>query len=239
MGQRHSGVTRIMAVMLGSGRWPLARPVWVSWPITAGFALGIASFYADLVDGTARAALQFLASTGFAWGCAAFVVAFPARTRGAAVAAAVTLLCTATVCYYGLNLTGDRWRSYGLVPVLLALTYWLLMSVAGGAVLGVLAHVVRTDRAPLAAAAAGLACGLLAGAGLALVGTLLAVGDHGRTRLAEGFLQAVAGVSITAWMFGRRRGPRPWARFAATAVAACTAGALTWYAVESVQVIGF
>jgi hypothetical protein len=228
-----------MAVMLESDRGSSARHVRIGWPITAGVALGIASFYADLVDGTLRAALQFLASTGFAWGCAAFVAAFPSRTRGAAAAAAVTVLCTATFCYYGLNLTGDRWRGDELVPVLLALAYWLLASVAGGAVLGVLAHMVRTGRPPLAAAAAGLVCGLLAGAGIAIVVTLLAVGDHGRARLIEGVLQAVAGIVVTTWMFGRRRGPRSWPRYAAAAVVACTAGALAWSAVESVHVIGF
>jgi hypothetical protein len=205
-----------------------------------GVVLGVASFCADLIGGGAGAALQLLASTGFGWGCAALVVAVAARTRGAAVAAAVTVLCTATVCYYGLHLAGDRWRGYGLTPVLLAMAYWLLGSVAGGAVLGLLVHLVRTGEAPLAAAAAGLACGMLAGAGLALVmGTLLAVGEHGATGLTEGAVQAAAGGAVTTWLFGRRRGQRSWPRFAVTAVVACTAGALTWSAVESVQVIGF
>jgi hypothetical protein len=210
------------------------RPGWLV-PVVVGLGLGVASVYADRVDGTARTVLQFLASTGFAWGCAAFVAAFPARTRIAAVAASVVVLCTATACYYVLNLSGgDR-----LAPVLTAAGYWMLVSVAGGAVLGVLAHVIRTDRAPVAAAAAGVACGLLAGAGVDIVVSLLAVGDHGRQRLAEGSLQVVAGVAVTAWMFGRRRGPRSWSWFAVAAVVACTAGGLAWGAVESVQVIGF
>lgn len=211
----------------------------LGWPLAAGVGLGVASFFADRVDGTVRLVLQFLASTGFSWGCLAFVVAFPARTRAAAAAAAVSVLCAATVCYYGLNVGAGTRRGDGLPPVLTALAYWLLLSVAGGVVLGVLAHAVGADRAPLAAAAAGLACGLLAGAGIAIVVTLLAVGDHGRVRLAEGLLQAVAGVAVATWTFARRRGHRPWPGYAVAAVVACTAGAVAWSAVESVPVIGF
>ncbi|WP_327000264.1 DUF6518 family protein [Dactylosporangium sp. NBC_01737] len=214
------------------------RGVRLGWAAAAGVGLGAglgaASFCADRIDGMPRLLLQFVASTGFAWGCAAFIAAFPARTRAGAVTAAVAVLCTATVCYYALNVRGDA-----LVPVLLALAYWLLPSVAGGAALGVLAHMVRTDRPPSAAVAAGLACGLLAGAGADIVIALLAAGDHGPARLADGILQVVASVAVTTWLFGRRRGPQPWLRFAATAVAACAASTLAWSAVESVQVIGF
>ncbi|MEV4513608.1 DUF6518 family protein [Dactylosporangium sp. NPDC049525] len=211
----------------------------IGWPLAAGVALGGASFAADLAGGGLRTVLQLAASTGFAWGYAALVAAFPARSRGAAVAAAVTVLSAATVCYYALNLSGDRWRGQGLGPVLVALAYWLLMSVAGGVVLGVLAHAVRSDRPPLAAAAAGLVCGLLAGAGIQIVAARLAVGDYRGMALVEGFVQAAAGVAVTIWMFSRRRGPRSWPRFAAVAVAACTAGAMAWDAVESVHVAGF
>jgi len=216
-----------------------ARPAVLGWPVTAGVTLGIACFWADLADGTVRTVLQFVASTGFAWGAAAFVAAFPARTRGGAVAAAVTVLAAATVCYYGLNFATDRWRGYGLAAVLTAVAYWLLLSIAGGAVLGLLAHLVRTARPTVAAAAAGLACGLLAGAGIGIVSTLLATGDHGRQPLAEGVLQAVAGVAVTAWLFDRRRGERPWARFTTAAALSCAGGATAWTVVESVHVIGF
>jgi hypothetical protein len=208
------------------------------WPPVIGAALGFASFGADLLDGALRTVLQLVASTGFAWGYFAFGAAFPARSRPAAVAAAVTVLGTATAGYYALNLAGDRWRAQGLVPVLTAAAYWLLLSVVSGTVLGVLAHMVRTDRPPLAATAAGLACGLLAGAGIQIVAERFGTGEHGMG-LAEGLAQAAAGVAVTAWMFGRRKGPRSWPRFAAVAVVACIAGAAAWDAVESVHVAGF
>jgi hypothetical protein len=211
----------------------------IGWPPAVGVALGGASFAADLAGGGLRIVLQLAASTGFAWGYAALVTAFPARSRGAAVAAAITVLGAATVCYYALNLSGDRWRSQGLGPVLLALAYWLLMSVAGGVALGVLAHMVRTDRPAPAAVAAGLVCGLLAGAGIQIVAACLAVGDYRGMAPVEGFLQALAGVAVTTWMFSRRRGPRAWPRYAVAAVVACTAGAVAWDAVESVHDAGF
>ncbi|MET7394856.1 DUF6518 family protein, partial [Dactylosporangium sp. NPDC005572] len=132
----------------------------LGWPVAAGVGLGVASVAADRVDGTLRTALQFLASTGFSWGCAGFLVALPARTRAAAVAASVTALCLATGCYYWLNLGGGP-----LGGVLLAFGYWLALSVAGGAALGLLAHAIRRDRPDRAAVAAGVAGGLLAGAG--------------------------------------------------------------------------
>ena len=208
-------------------------------PIVAGVALGVASFCADLVGGLPGAVLQWAASTGFAWGCLALVVAFAARTRSAAIGAAMAVLGLATVCYYGLNLAGDRWRAAGLGPVLTALAYWLLLSVLSGAVLGVLAHTVRTDPTPRASAAAGLACGLLAGAGIAVVVTLVARGVDERARVVEGALQAMAGIAVATWMFGRRRGPRSWVAYATSALVACTAAALAWSAVESVPVVGF
>jgi hypothetical protein len=111
--------------------------------------------------------------------------------------------------------------------------------VVSGAVLGVLAHAVRTERTRVAAVAAGLACGLLAGAGIAIVVTLLAVGGSERAPLVEGALQAVAGAAVATWLFGRRRGQRSWPGYAVAAVVACTAAALAWGAVEAVPVIGF
>ncbi|MFF5228298.1 DUF6518 family protein [Dactylosporangium sp. NPDC000521] len=216
-------------------RWGAA----IGWSPAVGGVLGFASFAADLLDGDLRTVLQLAASTGFAWGYAAFVAAFPARSRRTAVAAAVVVLATATVCYYALNLASDRWRAQGLLPVLTAMAYWLLLSVVGGAVLGVLAHLVRSDRPPVAATAAGLACGLLAGAGIQIVADHFVTGDFGGMALAEGFAQAFAGVAVTVWMFGRGRGPRSWPRFAAVACVACAAAALAWDAVESVQVAGF
>ncbi|GAA4249899.1 hypothetical protein [Dactylosporangium darangshiense] len=207
--------------------------------VVLGVALGVASFSADLAGGATGVILQFVASTGFAWGCLAFAAAAPVRSRPRAVAAPVALLCSATWCYYGLNLATGRWRAYGLEPVLTAAAYWTVLSVAGGAALGALAHVVRTARAPWAAAAAGLVCGLLSGAGIDIVLTLLAVGDHGRQRLLEGLLQAVLGAAVATWAFGRRPGPRSWPRYAAAAAVACTVAAAAWGAVESVPVAGF
>jgi hypothetical protein len=203
------------------------------WPGAVGAVLGAASFAADLAAGTLREVLQFVASTGFAWGCAAFAVAAFAETRRGAVGAAVTVLGTATVGYYGLNLAAGRWPAGGPAPVLTAAAYWLLLSVLGGVALGVLAHAVRAGAAPVAAAAAGVACGLLAGAGVEI-----AV-DHARTHLADGLLQAVAGIAVATWAFARRRGARSWPWYAAAAVIACTGGAVAWAAVESVPVFGF
>src|SRR5688500_2943624 len=67
------------------------------WPGAVGAVLGAASFAADLAAGTLREVLQFVASTGFAWGCAAFAVAAFAETRrGAAGAAVVAGIAVAT-----------------------------------------------------------------------------------------------------------------------------------------------
>ncbi|GAA3303033.1 hypothetical protein Dvina_33020 [Dactylosporangium vinaceum] len=216
------------------------RPrIGIGWPLAAGVALGIASFCADLVDGTLRTVLQFVASTGFAWGCAAFVAAFPARTRRGAAAAAIIVLCTATGCYYWLNLPGGFRPGGQFGPLFKAFAYWMVLSVVGGALLGPLAHAVRTDRARRAAVAAGVACGLLSGAGIAIVTSLLAAGNYGRAGLTEGMLQAAAGIAVATWAFARRRAARDWAVYGAAALAACTAGALAWSAVESVPVTGF
>ncbi|GGM29999.1 DUF6518 family protein [Dactylosporangium sucinum] len=199
------------------------------WPVLAGVALGVASVAADRVGGALRTTLQFLASTGFSWGCVGFVVALPARTRGAAVAASVVALCTATACYYWLNLGGGP-----PAGVLLAFGYWLALSVAGGAALGALAHAIRRDHPHRAAIAAGIAGGLLAGAGIQI-----AVVDPGPAQLMNGGLQAVAGLLVVAWLFARRPAPRPWLRYAGATVLAGTVAALAWDAVESVQVVGF
>jgi hypothetical protein len=222
-----------MAVMVESHAGASARRIGIGWPLTAGVALGIASFCADLVDGTLRTVLQFVASTGFAWGCAAFLAAGPARTRRGAAAAAVIVLCTATGCYYWLNLPGGLRPGGEFGPLFKAFGYWMLLSIAGGAILGVLAHAVRADGPRRAAIAAGVVSGLLAGAGIAIVVTAT-----GAART-EGLLQAAAGLTVATWSFAGRRGPRAWPVYAAAAVAACTAGALAWSAVESVPVMGF
>ncbi|WP_433606563.1 hypothetical protein ACQP2P_30390 [Dactylosporangium sp. CA-139114] len=211
----------------------------IGWPLTAGVALGIAAFCADLADGPLRTVLQFVASTGFAWGCAAFAAAYPARTRRGAAAAAVIVLCTATGCYYWLNLPGGLRPGGEFGPLLRAFGYWMLLSVAGGAPLGALAHAVRADGARRAAIAAGIACGLLAGAGIAIVAAPLFTGDALRGGPATGALQAAAGITVATWSFARRRGPRAWPLYGIAALAACTAGALAWSAVEAVPVMGF
>jgi hypothetical protein len=71
--------------------WPGAVWPGAVWPGAVGIALGAASFAADLADGTLREVLQFVASTGFAWGCAAFAVAVFAETRRGAAGAAVAV----------------------------------------------------------------------------------------------------------------------------------------------------
>jgi hypothetical protein len=231
-GSRAGPIGWIMALMVESHAGPSARQrIGIGWPLTAGVALGIASFCADLVDGTLRTILQFVASTGFAWGCAAFIAAFPARTHRGAAAAAVIVLCTATGCYYWLNLPDGLRPGGEFGPLLKAFAYWMLLSVAGGALLGVLAHTVRSDGAPRAAIAAGLTSGLLSGAGIAI-----AVTGSGWT---EGLLQATAGLTVATWSFARRRGPCAWPVYAVAALAACTAGTLAWSAVESVPITGF
>ncbi|WP_433203035.1 DUF6518 family protein [Dactylosporangium sp. CS-047395] len=212
------------------GGAPARQRIGLGWPLTAGVALGIASFCADLAQGTLRTVLQFGASTGFAWGCAAFVAALPAHTRRGAAAAAVIVLCTATGCYYWLNLPGG-----GLEPLLKAFLYWMLLSIAGGTLLGVLAHAVRHASPKRAAIAAGIACGLLAGAGLAIV----AIPGQRFGGAGEAVLQALAGITVATWSFARRQGPRTWPAYAAAALLACTAGALAWAAIESVPVKGF
>ncbi|MEV6926746.1 hypothetical protein AB0M46_19885 [Dactylosporangium sp. NPDC051485] len=152
----------------------------VVWCAAAGLVLGLTAYAGDELDGLAGTILHFAAGSGFAWGCAGLLAGYLLRPRRASAAGAVALLVAATVAYYTTYaVTGVRWyRMYhedgtsaapdAMRNLALAAAFWLVASVAGGAVLGLLGHAIRRGPARFALAATGLAFVLLAGAGRAI-----------------------------------------------------------------------
>lgn len=220
--------------------------------------LGSSAFVADFVDGPAGRVMVVLTSSGFAWGLAGFLVAraTPYGRAGAAVGRATGLLVTATVVYYALILVGTRrWMAggvvtEGLLDVGLMTALWVAGSIVGGAVLGVLGWLVRRAGEPgreqpglmarngpvIAAGALGLACGLLAGQGLARA----AVGPQGL----RGELFAAVGVGellmiglplgVLVRLATAHRLWRAWPVLLGAAAGAAGAGAVGWVLVEQV-----
>ncbi|WP_344613984.1 hypothetical protein [Dactylosporangium salmoneum] len=152
----------------------------VVWCAAAGIVLGLTAYAGDELDGLTGTVVRFAAGSGFAWACAGLLAGYLLRPRRTAAAGAVALLIAATVAYYTTYaVTGVRWyRMFhedgtsaapdAMRSLALAAAFWLVASVAGGAVLGLLGHAIRRAPARLALAATGLAFVLMAVAGLAI-----------------------------------------------------------------------
>ncbi|MEU8238119.1 hypothetical protein AB0C07_07740 [Actinoplanes missouriensis] len=140
--------------------------------VAAGVVLGLLAFAADAVDGPTGHVMIALVSSGLAWGSAAVLAGRAAPDRRSAMTGATVLLASATLVYYLLILVvSRRWSGgspegwYGLRSVAIMTAAWLSVSVVAGPSLGLLGHLTRTARLPLAALPAGAACGALSGQG--------------------------------------------------------------------------
>lgn len=222
---------------------------------TAGLVLGALAFTADRCEGALAVLMLLVSSSALAWGAAALVAGFAAADRRAAAGAAVTVLVVATLVYYGVILAdGDRWRggvledgssaaSLGLRSVLRAAAFWLVASLAGGTVLGLLGQAVRRGRPTVAAAAAGAACALLAGqAAVRLAQAGGVAPDHlaqAAPWLVEAAAEAGLAVAVTVILLRRSRRPWRWGRYAAAAGGLLAVALAGWTLVEAVRLTGF
>lgn len=214
-------------------------------------ALGLLAFAADTVDGiTAQVLVTAMVSSGLAWGSAAFLAGLTATGRRGAVAGATALLVSATLVYYLLILlVSRRWSGgyladgssadgYGLRSVAVMTTAWLLVSTVAGPVLGLLGHMTRTARVPIAALAAGAACGLLSGQGWQQVAMappwrLWLIGDpnadYVRGILAVELVGVILPFAVLAWPATRRRLWRAWPSLLLAMAGTATLSALFWH----------
>ena len=110
-------------------------------------------------------------SSAAGWGGAAFVVASFAQRPWAAVRIAAGVLVLATVTYYlVIIVVTQRWQAgddawSGLRSVARATGFWLLGSVAGGLIVGRLAHLAAHGRVRFRSVALGVTLGLLSSQG--------------------------------------------------------------------------
>ncbi|MEV0898295.1 hypothetical protein [Actinoplanes sp. NPDC049802] len=217
----------------------------------AATALGVLAFAADAVDGiTAQVVVTALVSSGLAWGLAAFLAGLSATGRRGAVVGATALLVAATLVYYLLILlVGRGWSGgflvdgssvswYGLRSVAVMTTAWLLVSMVAGPVLGLLGQMTRTARVPIAALAAGAACGLLSGQGwqqvavappwrLWLIGNPNA--DYVLGILAVELVGVILPLAVLAWSATRRRLWQAWPTLLFAMASTATLSALFWH----------
>ncbi|BBH70169.1 hypothetical protein ACTI_68540 [Actinoplanes sp. OR16] len=225
------------------------RPARRSVVIVAAVVLGVLAFAADAVDGAAGPVMIALVSSGLAWGSAALLAGRAAPDRRSAMTGATALLVTATLVYYLLILVvSRRWSGgtlvdgssadgYGLRSLAVMTTVWLLISVDAGPALGLLGRATRTARLPIAALAAGAACGLLSGQGWQSARTappwrlLQVITDGG---VARGFvaaqLVAVAlPLVVLAWLATAGRLWRAWPILLLATAATTTLSAVCWH----------
>ncbi|MDY7087856.1 MAG: hypothetical protein SYR96_22465 [Actinomycetota bacterium] len=244
-----------LSVVNVAAQGPARRGVMIA---VAAVALGSLAFAADAVDGvTAQFVVTALVSSGLAWGLAAFVAGLTATGRRGAVAGATALLVSATLVYYLLVLlVSRRWSGgyladgssadgYGLRSVAVMTTGWLLVSMVAGPVLGLLGRMTRTARVPIAALAAGAACGLLSGQGwqqvamappwrVWLIGSPDA--DYVRGLLALQLLGVVVPLAGLAWVATRRRLWQDWPTLFIAMAGTATLSALFWHVLPVVVI---
>jgi hypothetical protein len=195
--------------------------------VGAAVALGLLAFAADSVEGMAGQIVITLVSSGFAWGTAALLTGRTAADRRRAVVDATVLLTSATLVYYLLILVvSRRWSGgtlfdgspadwHGLRSVALMTAAWLVVSAVAGPSFGLLGHLTRTARTPVAALAAGAACGLLSGQAW----------QHFPAPWLPG---AVLPLVVLAWLATLHRLWRAWPVLLGATVATTTLSALFW-----------
>ncbi|WP_203697266.1 hypothetical protein [Catellatospora coxensis] len=233
---------------------PVAEGPSLRWVLIAGALLGTPAFLGDELPEAVGRIVLTLTSNGFAWGAAAFGTGYLVRRARRAPVVATGLLLVATAVYYLLILVvSRRWSGgytedgsphdlYGLIGLVRAAGFWLVLAAGAGLVFGLLGHVVRNASPGRSAAAAGLSYGLLAAEGL-----------HGLATAAwwmidDPFVQAyvvsyavqvpLALAVVTVAMAGRS-GPVSWAVYTASAVCAAGLGIALWSVVDSIRVSGF
>jgi hypothetical protein len=232
-------------------RRPAGRAVMI---LLAGAALGLLAFAADAIDGVAGQVMVVFVSSGLAWGSAALLAGWTAAGRRGAVTDATVLLVTATLGYYLLILVvSRRWSGgvladgssadgYALRSLAITTTAWLLVSVLAGPVLGLLGQMTRTAQAPLAALAAGVACGLLSGQGWQEV-TMAAPWDFRvtvgldaafvRGLGAVDLVQVIVPLAMLVWQATVQRLWRAWPVLLIAVVATATLSALCWQLIRA------
>ncbi|MET0417550.1 MAG: DUF6518 family protein [Actinoplanes sp.] len=202
--------------------------------VAAACALGLLAFAADAFDAAAGQVLTALVSSGLAWGLAALLAGRTAADRRRAITGATVLLVSATLVYYLLILViSRRWSGTGLSglrSVAVMTTAWLVVSLIAGPMLGLLGHSTRTARAPGAALAAGIACGLLSGEGWQQItaapprlGGVLLNGS-----LAALLIKVVLPLAVLAWLAHVQRIWRAWPILLLAMISTATLSALLW-----------
>ncbi|ROO63334.1 hypothetical protein EDC02_5356 [Micromonospora sp. Llam0] len=143
-------------------------------PLLAGGGLGTATFLVDLIPEFLAFFITPVVSSAAAWGAVALLVAMRTETRSFATLFGVATLCSSTATYYLLILVlSQRWKlgaetenftlsHSGILSVVAANGFWLLLSIFAGATLGVLAHAIRSGPPARSAALTGITTGMLA-----------------------------------------------------------------------------
>ncbi|WP_431728064.1 hypothetical protein [Verrucosispora sp. TAA-831] len=214
----------------------------------------MAAFVPDTLEGSTSELLLPVVSSGFAWGLVALLSAMFADKRSTAILFGVGTLWLATITYYSLILfvsrrwyhaadsfEGSRFGQWaGLMSVARSAGVWLAASVCAGALMGVLAHVMRHGTARSSTISMGISFGLLAGRGVFHLFhiTVLWVGPYDSFALSKlhsaliEVLLVVASLAIAVWI---RRRTVHLPVLALTLVPAIVASAALWYAIEMIR----
>jgi hypothetical protein len=191
-----------------------------AWIILAPAAiLGIAAFLSDAVPGIVGSVLLTLSSSSFAWGLTALLAGFSRRSKKAAIVASMATLLIATATYYILVLgVSQRWRGgylddggsadrMGLLSVERASIFWVVLSLGGGALLGLIAWRLRTGSNRESSMLVGLVFGLFSAQGLHTLffqTVWLAMDSFGRHLLASAVSTITLAALAAAYLVKRR-----------------------------------
>ena len=219
---------------------PVRRAVMI---VVAAVTLGLLAFTADAIDGfVVRQVVTALVSSGLAWGLAALLAGRAAPDRRGAATGATALLVSATLVYYLLILVASRrWNGgslYGLRSLAVMTAAWLLVSVVAGPSLGLLGQMTRTAPVPVAALAAGVACGMLSGQGwqeIVMTPPGLPWAIRGPDAVfAHGIgtaqlIEIIVPFAVLVWLATRRRLWHAWPVLLVAMVVTATLSALLWH----------